>query len=89
MIERFKTQEEAEKRRDYLNQGTSGGHYEGDVFHAYFCPIIHDLCRTDCVCWVKADITAKSGYVTKDEPYAVIGNYCGNAMFTEHEIAQS
>jgi hypothetical protein len=49
-----------------------------------YCPLIKDMCRPDCVCWIEGRITRFSTYKPKEgeeETYFIRGNECGNYMF--------
>jgi len=45
-----------------------------------FCPLINQICRKDCVCWIKF---RAHPLCTSSESYAVRGGYCGNGMFQD------
>jgi len=66
----FETRGEAEKKLENLER----------LNPEWFCPLIKDMCLTDCVCYRKA-----IPYIYKNEcsskPYRVYGGYCDNAMF--------
>ena len=45
-----------------------------------FCPLINDICRIDCLCYVEARIMKFAR--TKGVKYGVHNGYCSNEMFT-------
>lgn len=61
------TKEEAQKKADELN----------NTIKSAFCPLINDLCRTDCYCWVPAKVFTNSSFESR-----VTSHYCDNAMFS-------
>lgn len=70
-VESFLTEEEAEGK-------LSDKHME-----TIFCPLIKDMCRTDCVCYAKSFVyDNKMGGVTR---YMIQEGYCDNDMFATME----
>lgn len=67
-MKKYNSKEEAQTVADLMNKDQE----PDDVF----CPLAGNICRNDCVCFVKAWVTNR----TKDE-YAVEGFCCGNRMF--------
>lgn len=72
MQEKFATEQEAIAKADELNEQ----HRRMDVF----CPLIKEMCRTDCECFRKAFV--EKHIVNADGcNYTVGGFYCDNRMF--------
>ena len=71
------TKQEAEKQAGKLNKKPP----------TWFCPMINDMCRTDCINFVLAFVENENeegnGLIhdTKDDNFIVSGYVCSNAMF--------
>jgi hypothetical protein len=78
---RFETKAEAQEVADELNKCSMG---------EAFCPLIKEMCRTDCQCFVPANTgQILYSYQDKTPKWVVRGFYCDNAMFSGHTESHS
>lgn len=70
----FKKREDAEESMVAINK---------DDKPDWFCPLIKDVCRKDCVCFRPAYVwNLGNPYVLSGGPFMVVNSECGNRMFS-------
>lgn len=78
---RFKTKKEAEEyleamRQDVRRRYLSGLEHAGnEIFPLFFCPLLKETCRTDCVCYALPCIQRVT------DGYDIGVGFCRNDMF--------